>query len=188
MKIGLLGGTFNPVHNGHLALAQTALEKIKLDKIIFVPAKLPVHKESDRLISASKRFKMVELAIKGYKYFEVSDIELQREGKSYSIDTVNHFRKIFTGDKLFFIIGSDSYSRLHTWKKISELNQRVTFVCINRPGNTPKSSKHNCRFLEMPALDISSSDIRKRVSKDLPVGYLIPMAVESYIKRNKIYI
>lgn len=186
-KIGLLGGTFNPVHNGHLALAQTALEKIKLDRVIFIPAKIPVHKASDGVIPADRRYKMVERAIKGYKDFEISDVEIKRKEKSYSIDTVKHFKKIFTKDQLFFIIGSDCYAKLHTWNKIDQLNKLITFVCINRPGNTPSSSKHNCRFLEMPELDISSSDIRKRVSKKLPVGYLLPEAVESYIKKHKIY-
>lgn len=187
-KIGLLGGTFNPIHNGHLALAQSALEALKLDKIIFIPAKVPVHKEPGVLISHRKRFEMVNLAIKRYKNFDISDVEIKREGKSFSIDTVKHFKKVFPKSKLFFIIGSDSYTRLHTWKKIDELNKLVSFVCINRPGTNPKSKDRNCRFLEMPELDISSSFIRRRVSNKLPVGYMLPEAVDSYIKRKKIYI
>ncbi|MBP9854553.1 MAG: nicotinate-nucleotide adenylyltransferase [Candidatus Omnitrophica bacterium] len=187
-QIGLLGGTFNPIHNGHLALAQTALEGLKLDKVIFVPAKVPVHKEAGVLISATKRFKMVELAIKGYKQFEISDVEIKRDGKSYSIDTAIHFRGVFPTAKLYFIIGSDSCSRLHTWKEIDELDQLLTFVCINRAGVKPKGNHKNCLFLEMPELDISSSDIRKRISKRLPVGYMLPDAVNLYIQKNKIYL
>ncbi|MGE0269011.1 MAG: nicotinate-nucleotide adenylyltransferase [Candidatus Omnitrophota bacterium] len=186
-KIGLLGGTFNPIHNGHLALAQTALEGLKLDKVIFIPAKLPVHKEPGVLISAFERFAMVELAIKGYHHFDISDVEIKREGKSYSIDTVKHFKKIFTKDKLFFIIGSDTYARLHTWKKIDELVRLTSFVCINRPGINPRNKEKNCRYLEMPELNISSSYIRKRVSRKLPVGYMLPKDVDLYIKRKKIY-
>ncbi len=186
-RIGILGGTFDPVHNGHLAIAQTALEKLRLDKVIFVPAKLPVHKDPDSVAASDKRLKMVELAVAAYPHFESSNIEVARKGKSYSIETVEQFRKDYAGEKLFFIIGADSSLKLHTWKRIDELVKMVSFVCVNRPGNTPDVAQKRCRHIKMPALDISSSMIRNRIAKGLPVGYLLPKAVEEYIHRHRIY-
>lgn len=186
-RIGILGGTFNPVHNGHLAVAQTALEKLRLDKVIFVPAKLPVHKDPRIVVAPAKRLKMVELAIAPYAHFAASDIEISRKGKSYSIETVREFRKKYADDKLYFIIGTDSSLKLHTWKRIDELVKMVSFVCVNRPGNSPAATQQRCRHLKMSELDISSSTIRSRIAKGLPVGYLLPEAVEDYISQKKIY-
>ncbi|MCA9393372.1 MAG: nicotinate-nucleotide adenylyltransferase [Candidatus Omnitrophica bacterium] len=186
-RIGILGGTFNPVHNGHLAVAQTAFEKLRLTKVIFVPAKLPVHKAPENVVAPAKRLKMVELAIQPYDHFVASDIEISRKGKSYSIETVQEFRKQYAKDKLYFIIGTDSSLKLHTWKRIDELVKMVSFVCINRPGNPPSATEQSCRHIKMPALDISSSMIRARIAKGLPVGFLLPKAVEEYIRKKKIY-
>lgn len=186
-RIGILGGTFNPVHNGHLAIAQTALEKLRLDKVIFVPAKLPVHKDPSLVVSPGKRLSMVELAVQTYDCFECSDIEIARKGKSYSIETVRQFRKKYADDKLYFIIGADSSLKLHTWKRIDELVTMVSFVCVNRPGNPSGLSQEPCRHISMPALDISSSMIRSRIAKGLPVGYLLPQPVEEFIQKKKLY-
>lgn len=186
-RIGLFGGTFNPIHNGHLAIAQSAFEKLRLDKVIFVPAKLPVHKDPRLVVSPSKRLRMVELAVEAYKNFECSDIEIARKGKSYSIETVQEYRKKYADDKLYFIIGADSSLKLHTWKRIDELVTMVSFVCVNRPGIALSLSEKRCRHISMPALDISSSGIRSRIAKGLPVGYLLPQVVEDYIKKKKLY-
>ncbi|MBZ0167349.1 MAG: nicotinate-nucleotide adenylyltransferase [Candidatus Omnitrophica bacterium] len=186
-RIGIFGGTFNPIHNGHLAVAQTACEKLKLHRVIFVPAKMPVHKGSLNVVEPGKRLKMVGLAIKGYGLFEASNIEITSKNQSYSIETVRHFREKFAGDKLYFIIGSDSSRTLHTWKSFDDLVNIVKFVCVNRPGNTRAAADKYCRYIEMPELDISSSMIRRRISKGLPVGFYLPQAVDEYIRRNKIY-
>ena len=134
-RIGILGGTFDPVHIGHMAIAQKALEKCRLDKVIFVPSALPPHKKMPRLASAWDRYRMVALAAQGNPRFEVSDYEVQKGGKSYSIDTVCHFRAQYPAEtKLFFIIGEDNVDTLETWKEIDRIIEIVTFIVVNRPG------------------------------------------------------
>jgi len=134
-RIGILGGTFNPIHIGHLAIAEWSYEKLKLDKVIFVPTYLPPHKSSRGVIDAKTRYKMVELAIKDNPHFEISDFEIKKGGKSYSIDTVRYFSEKFNKDtKLYFIIGEDCLSTLHKWKEIEKLVSLASFVVVNRPG------------------------------------------------------
>ena len=141
-RIGILGGTFNPVHIGHLTIAQMVHEQLELDKVIFVPSNLPPHKSSKRVVSSKDRCHMLRLAIKGNSHFDISDFEVKKRGKSFSIDTVSYLRDRYPcGTKLFFIIGSDLLEALHTWKRIDEMLKIATFVAVNRPGYKEKKSK-----------------------------------------------
>ncbi len=186
-KIGILGGTFNPIHIGHLAMAQVALEQLKLDQVIFIPSFLPPHKTARNVIAPRNRYDMVKLAIKGNPYFTVSDFEIKRPGKSYSIETVKYLREQFLSKaKIFFIIGEDSLKALHTWKKIDALLNMVTFVAMNRPGFLAKS-RLKVKSLTMPGLDISSSYLRKCQASGNSIKYLVPETVFRFIEKNKLY-
>lgn len=186
-RIGILGGTFNPIHIGHLAIAQMAKEKAGLDKVIFVPAFIPPHKTVANLAAAKDRLVMVRLAIADNPSFEVSDYEIRKGGKSFSIETVRHFREVFRKKaKLYFIIGGDSLTMLPTWKQIDELLQLVTFIAVNRPGY--QSSRGAMRHIAVESeLNISSSDLRKRVIQGKTIKYLVPDKVIRYIGQHKIY-
>lgn len=187
-RIGLLGGTFNPIHTGHLAAAQAALEKLKLDQVIFIPCYLPPHKTGKGLLKAKTRSQLVKLAIAGNSKFSFSNHEITRKGKSYSIDTVDYFQKKFLyRAKLFFIIGADSQPQLARWKRIEELKKKVTFVMVNRPGQKTKKSRIKIRTVTMPGLEISSTDIRRRLQRKESIQYLVPEKVYRYIKKNRLY-
>lgn len=189
-KIGIVGGTFNPIHSGHLAIGQIAYENLGLDKVIFVPSFLPPHKTGRNVIDAKDRFKMVNLAIKDFKYFESSDCEIKRKGKSYSIDTVVYFEKILKVKepvKYFFIIGEDCLEHLHQWKDIDILLKKVNFVAITRPGYQKDKTKIKVHFIEMPGLDIASTYIRRRVLAGKCIKHLVPEKVAKYIEMRKLY-
>lgn len=186
--IGLLGGTFNPVHFGHLAMAQLALEHMSLDKVIFIPSNIPPHKNVKDLASSQDRFSMVKLAIKGNRRFEVSDFEIKKAGKSYSIDTVIYFRKKFSKNtKLFFIIGEDAVWHLSEWKQIEDIRKIVSFIVVNRPGYINREGRVKHIYVEMPAIDIASSLLRKRIMEKKPIDYFVPQSVVKYIRKNKLY-
>ncbi|OGX07776.1 MAG: nicotinate (nicotinamide) nucleotide adenylyltransferase, partial [Omnitrophica WOR_2 bacterium GWA2_47_8] len=157
MKIGILGGTFNPIHVGHLAIAETALEKMGLNKIFFVPCHTPPHKEDKSLTAPSHRYNMVKLAIDENPRFEISDFEIQKKDKSYSIDTVKHFKNVFPKSELFFIIGYDMLDGLKQWKSIDEILKLASFIVINRPEYKKKENGIPYHTITMPGLDISSS-------------------------------
>ncbi|MBU0469392.1 MAG: nicotinate-nucleotide adenylyltransferase [Candidatus Omnitrophica bacterium] len=188
-RIGILGGTFNPVHIGHLAIAQRARENLDLEKVFFVPSNLPPHKSSKNVLPPAQRYRMVQMAIEGNPYFDISDFEIKREGRSYSIDTVEHFYKLYLEKaKLYFIIGEDSFSTLDTWKHIEDIVKLADFVVVNRPGFNVEDSKIKVKTIDMPGLDISSSGVRKCLRLGKTVKYLLPEKVLKYIKRKKLYI
>ena len=187
-KIGILGGTFNPIHLGHLAMARAALNTFKLDRVYFVPCAMPPHKSENNLAPAKDRLQMVKRAIKGNPKFRISNFEIRKGGRSYSIDTVKHFRsKLKSKDQLFFIIGQDSLNTLGTWKQIDELTQLVQFVVINRRGSKKIKSKYKVLFVEMPALNISSSGIRNKLNKGRTVKNFVPERVRQYIEKKNLY-
>jgi len=187
-RIGILGGTFNPVHIGHLAIAQAAQEKCGLDKVIFVPCALPPHKRKSDLVSAADRYEMVRLAIQGNPVFAVSDFEIQKGGKSYSIDTVRHFREKFpSGTKFFFILGEDWAGDLETWRAIDELVKLVTFVVVNRPGHAPEKSRIKFRSVATAGIDVSASGIRRLISLGQSGRYFVPDSVRDYIVKHHLY-
>lgn len=199
-RIGVFGGTFNPVHLGHLILAQDALEAFDLSRILFVPCNLPPHKDAGHLISAAHRAAMLEKALEDNPDFEICDLEIRRGGTNYSIDTIRHLRKIYPRHELFFIIGSDSLLELHQWKEIDELLNLCQFAIFIRPGfDLKKADSRNLKLA--PALsqsllknvvavhqvDISASDIRHRIAEGMSIRYLVPNAVEIYIAEHNLY-
>jgi len=187
-RIGILGGTFNPVHIGHLAIAQTVLDEFKLDKVIFVPSNLPPHKRKKNVISARERYQMMCLAVKGNPCFDISDFEIKRKGTSYSIHTVNYFLEQFSKKtKFFFIIGSDMLAGLTSWKKFEELNRKVNFVAVNRKGFEKVKSKTKVKKIDTLDLGISSSYIRRCLRNGKTVKYLLPESVSNYIDKRKLY-
>ncbi len=187
-RIGILGGTFNPIHIGHLTIAQMVHEQLKLDKVIFVPSNLPPHKSSDYVASPGERYHMVKLAIKGNAHFTVSDFEIKRAGKSFSIETVSYFRGLYPAKtKLFFIIGNDLLSTLNTWRRIGEILEIVSFVSVNRPGFKERKSRIKVKTISVPGLQTSSSYVRTRITAGKTVKYLVPDNVLTYISRKKLY-
>jgi nicotinate-nucleotide adenylyltransferase len=187
MKIGLLGGTFNPVHIGHLILAEEVREKLALDKVVFVPAYLPPHKDNADIAVAGERFKMINLAIKGNKYFSVSDIEIKRDGRSYTIDTVKAFKSKFPKDELFFITGSDLLKYLDEWKDFSEIIKIVKFVVATRPGYPLENIPDYIQTVAIRAVDVSAFEIRNCIKNNMSFRYLVPEAVCEYIQRKELY-
>lgn len=187
MKIGILGGTFNPIHIGHLILAEEAREKLKLDKVIFVPAYLPPHKDKSEIAPAKYRYKMIKLAIKKNRYFSVSDMEIKRDGRSYTIDTIREFKKIYGQDELYFIIGSDLLKYLDEWKDLDEIIKMVRFIVATRPGYPLEKIPSHISTIPIRAMDVSGFEIRKAIKEGKSFRYLVPEAVFKYINRNKLY-
>jgi nicotinate-nucleotide adenylyltransferase len=197
-KIGILGGTFNPIHLGHLLIAQDALEQIGLDCVKFIPSSVPPHKVVDKLASEHDRLRMIELAIRGSEHFEVDDIEIKRGGKSYSVETLAELRCRDPRADFHFIIGADSLRELHLWREVARLVTLCTFVTVPRPGFEPKpvidlrldaTTRRRLRqhVLRGHACAIASRGIRARVASGRSIRYLVPDAVREYIRRRRLY-
>lgn len=216
-KLGILGGTFNPIHYGHLAAAEEVRSRLNLDRILFLPSFHPPHKQEDEIPSAGQRMDMVKLALKGNPLFEASDIEIRRGGRSYTIDTIDAIRRKEEDAELYFITGLDSFLEIQTWKEWARLLTMCSFVVLSRPGYHFSSLKKieflapaeqdlgaldtgilahqvirtagTSVYLEViPLYDISSTDIRKRIRDKGSVKYLLPESVETYIIDNKLYV
>lgn len=185
MKIGILGGTFNPPHYGHLILAQEVLQKLKLDRVLFIPANLPPHKNAT-LVSAAHRHAMVERSIKGNKKFSLCDVEIRRGGTSYTIDTVLELKKKFPGKELYLIVGSDLARTFHAWKERERLSV-LSRIVVARRREFPLRKKNNFIAVDILHIGISSSLIRELVKEKKSIRYLVPLEVEKYIKRYKLY-
>lgn len=186
-RIGILGGTFDPIHLGHLRMAEVVREKMQLEKIFLVPTHIPPHKTFSGLASPKERLRMVRLAVKGNPFLSASDFEINRPGKSYSIETVRYFSKRFPGAKIFFIIGADSLATLGEWKDISEILRLARFVVLNRPGDFAKPSAIKYSTVQMQGMDISSSNIRALVKQRKSIRYLVPEAVNQFILKSNLY-
>lgn len=188
-RIGIFGGTFNPIHYGHLIAAQTVGVELKLDETIFVPCAHPPHKTERELAPARDRLAMIRLAICNNPFSSVSDYEIQKGGKSYSIDTVRYFRTLYPKEtKFFFIVGADAAECLPAWRSIEELIKMVTFVAVNRPGYKPLV-RHSIKYksMEIPGMEISSSFIRHSLHMGRSIRYLTHEHVVEYIYRKKLY-
>lgn len=200
-KLGILGGSFNPIHFGHLVLAETAREALGLDRVIFIPAKLPPHKTAAALADGADRLAMVRLAVAGNPAFAVSDMELRRPGVSYTVDTVRALRgKLGAGTSIYFLIGADTISELAAWREVTRLARLCKFVPMSRPGQaSPNVAALEQavgrlparailkRALAMPLIGISSSEIRRRIAEGRTIRYLVPEAVAAYIRRKHLY-
>lgn len=188
MRIGILGGTFNPIHIAHLILAEEALSKLKLDKVVFVPTYIPPHKNIDVAIKPKDRLKMVELAIEDNESFEVSAFELDAKKKSYSIDTIRQFRAVY-GDsaQLYFITGSDLLKDLFSWKNVNEIFKMSKFVVANRPGYPVEGVPEEAETVVITPIEVSSEDIRKRLEEARSIRYLVPEKVRRYIIKHDLY-
>jgi len=213
MKIGLFGGTFDPIHWGHLRSAEEVREAFKLDRILFVPAGNPPHKKGRPITLSKDRAQMVRLAIAGHKTFAVSQVEVERAGKSYTIDTLRELIAISGGgDSYYFIIGHDAFAEIASWKDFHELFSLCNFIVTSRPGFGNSQSlrtlpvavtglfcyekKKNAYrhtsgtylyFLRITDIAIAASDIRKRVAAARSIRYLVPSQVEAFIKRKGLY-
>ncbi len=183
MRIGLFGGAFNPMHNGHLAIAKTAIHEVNLDKLIFIPTGNAPHKKETK-ISREDRFNMISLAIEGEKKMSVSDYELKRDTVSYSVDTIEHFKNIYPDDDIFFIIGDDSYNELHTWKNPDKILGLCTLLVFPREGADvmPPAVKIN-----MEKVEVSSSGIREKIKFGKDFRNLLPKPVFDYIIECNLY-
>ena len=187
MKIGILGGTFNPVHIGHLILAEEAREKLGLDKVIFVPTYLPPHKDNSDIAPAPERLSMVKLAIKDNRNFSVSDIEIKRDGRSYTIDTIKEFKTRYPKDELYFIIGSDLLKYLAEWKDLDEIIKMVNFIVATRPGYPLEKIPAYIKTMPIRAVDVSAFEIRSCVKENKSFRYLVPEAVYNFIRKKGLY-
>lgn len=189
-RIGLFGGTFDPPHNAHVALARAALEALRLDALRWIPAGQPWQK-SRTITAAPDREAMVRLAIAGEPRFELDRCELARDGPSYTIDTVRALHAQHPAAALFLIIGADQYAGLHTWRGWQELLVLVTLAVANRPGAhpgpDPQVQRVAHRVVPLPMLDISATEIRARVSQDLPIDSMVPPPVARYIDLHQLY-
>ena len=201
MKIGILGGTFDPVHIGHLIIAEYACDELALNKLLIIPAAIPPHKKGKNIIDGKHRLEMVKLATSDNPMFEVSDIELKKHGVSYSVETLRIIQaKMKVLSEYFFIVGSDMLGELHTWKEIDQFVDMCNFVIAVRTGFKKENwkkiklplaeetrQKVMQNLLENPMIDISSTDIRTRISEGKSIRYMVPKAVEDYIIQNNLY-
>ncbi len=187
MKIGILGGTFNPVHIGHLILAEEIREKLDLDKIIFVPTYIPPHKRKQHIAPAGDRFAMIKSAIKSNPHLDVSDIEIVRKGPSYTIDTLRAFKKKFPRDDMYFITGSDLLNYLDEWKDLKQVLTLVKFVVATRPGYPLEDIPAYIKTVAIRAVDVSAFEIRHCIKKGLSFRYLVPDSVFAYITKKGLY-
>lgn len=186
MKTGILGGTFNPPHIGHLILAEYVRIELGLDRIIFIPCNIPPHKPGSEYLPADIRVKMLKLALGRYRPFSISTVEINRGGVSYTSDTLVELKKRFPKDKLFLIIGSDLYKNISSWKNSDSLSKMAEVVVVMR-GKVKRNKRRGFVFISMPKINISSSSIRRMVSRKEPVDWFVPEEVGRFIKKNKLY-
>lgn len=213
-KIGLFGGTFNPIHYGHLRVALKVNQRFKLDKILFIPCYLPPHKSGQEIASALDRLKMVELAIGPFPQFEASSLEVDRPETSYSIVTLERVKKVYSGAKIYFIVGIDAFLEIKTWREYEKVLNSCSFIVVSRPGfhlgqaetildsywrermviigAEIKPEEENREFPQiylfpMNSLDISARNIREKRRRGESISGLVPEAVEKYILEKNLY-
>lgn len=212
MKIALMGGTFNPIHLGHLRVAEEVRERLGLDKVLFMPTFLPPHKADEMVIPAAMRLEMVRAAIEGNRFFEASDMEVKRGGRSFTVETLREMKSMDPSVEITLIIGNDSFNEITTWCEYEALFDLAGFAVVARPGYAVKkpgevlpvelaakfwydpqagsyrnSSGNSLTYLSATLLEISSSDIRARVKDGLSIRYLLPEPVAEYIAKKGLY-
>jgi nicotinate-nucleotide adenylyltransferase len=186
MKVGILGGTFDPIHIGHLIAASSVYEALNLDTVVFIPAGDPWQKRDRDLSAGQQRLEMVKLAIAGNDRFQASDIEIARSGATYAIDTVREWKKLNPADEIFWIVGSDALSGIPSWHEWESFVSEVTIVAVNRIGqNDPVP--FDFVSVEMPEVRISATELRDRFTNKLDTQYLVPQKVSQYISDQGLY-
>ena len=199
MNIGVLGGTFDPIHNGHIIVAEAVRDRLNLAEILFVPAGQPWLKEGSTILAAEHRVQMVRLAIAGKPYFKLSTVEIERAGPSYTVDTLTELQaQIGAGAELFFILGWDSLAQFPQWREPSRLIKTCRLVAVPRPGhplpdlNSLEASvpglSQKLVVLDKPEVDVSATEIRNRVDQGLSIGHLVPESVDKYIRQHRLYV
>ena len=183
-----MGGTFDPIHNGHLVAASEVASAFSLEEVIFVPTGTPYLK--DKVTEAEHRYLMTVIATASNPRFKVSRIDIDRPGDTYTVDTLTEMHELYPDAELFFISGADAIAQIMTWKDVAKLWSLAHFVAVSRPGHQltiPDAPEGSISLLEIPALAISSTDVRARVREMKPVWYLVPDGVVQYIAKNKLY-
>lgn len=198
-KIGIMGGTFNPIHNGHLMLAERSYQQYALDQVLVIPNKLPDYKDTDELLDARQRSEMVKLAIQPYSYMQYSDMELRRQGITHTVDTLMELNRQYPDDQFYFILGADSLVHFEEWYQYREILKLAVILCAGRDGlecekldpirenllsQVPEA---RIAYLDTPMMDISSTDIRERIAQKEQVMNWIPKPVYQYIMENHLY-
>lgn len=195
MRLGLFGGTFDPIHLGHLILAEQCREACALDRVWFIVAGAPPHKQGDRT-PAAHRLEMARIAIAGHPAFDVCDLETTRPGPHYSVETLAAIRRTRPDDDLFFLIGADSLEDLPTWREPEGIARLATIVVVNRPGISERGPEslpdfgpgtHRLTTVNVPPIGIASKDLRRRLASGRSVRYQVPRAVEAYIDAQQLY-
>jgi nicotinate-nucleotide adenylyltransferase len=199
-RLGIFGGSFDPVHYGHLLLGETCREQCSLERVLFIPAARPPHKQDDELASAQDRIEMLKLAMAGYERFEISTIEIDRGGVSYSVDTVSALAGQHPEAELFFLMGADSLVDLPTWREPDRLCELAVPLVVRRAGSPEpdfasladlvdrtRLDEIRRHQVEMPIVELSSSDIRSCVAAGRSIRYRTPRAVQKYIENHKLY-
>jgi nicotinate-nucleotide adenylyltransferase len=195
-RIGIMGGTFDPIHTGHLIIAQEAGWQLKLDKVLFIPAGDPPHKQTQKVTPAYHRLEMVKQAIGRVPLFEASTLEIERGGLSYTVDTLTTLGEIYPSADLYFILGADAIAELGNWHKPERILELAYLALAERHGYSISLDPLTPKFptltekvvrLETPMIEIASHEIRQRVANGAPISYLVPYRVEIYIKEQKLY-
>jgi nicotinate-nucleotide adenylyltransferase len=195
MRLGIFGGAFDPVHNGHLLLAEQCREQCQLDEVWFVPTKIPPHKDAGSLSPDEDRVEMLQLATAGRSEFVVSEIELKREEVSWTVDTLRQLRDERPDDELFLLIGADSLRDFPTWKEPEAIAELASVIAVNRGEASlkeltvdlsPKLSD-SVQLVTMPGISISATDLRRRVSEGVSIRYLVPRSVEEFIQSRGLF-
>ncbi|MBR5272155.1 MAG: nicotinate-nucleotide adenylyltransferase [Clostridia bacterium] len=198
MKLGIFGGTFNPVHNGHIELVRHFADLAGLDKALLIPTKIPPHKASKNLLSGQIRFEMCSLAVESDERIEVSDVELRREGDSYTIDTLKTLEKLYVGAQLYLIMGADMLMCLDSWRDYRGIIDRCVICAAARNDDSVEELLLKAKTLDIPddkviisneeIMTVSSTEIREKIKNGISVRGLIPRAVEEYIASNGLYL
>ena len=199
MKIGIIGGTFDPIHNGHLIMGEYARTALNLDRVIYIPVGIAPHKDNREITGWEKRIKMLELAIDSNSYFSLSLMEIDRGDISYTIDTIMELKEKYKNHKLYFIMGGDSVFEIENWKDSDKLIRLCNFAALGRGCKTKKEIDKKIiqlRFeknmelekIDSPIIEISSTEIRNRIETGLSIKYLVPESVEKYIKEERLYL
>lgn len=183
----MFGGTFDPPHVAHLALAERAREQLRLDLVLFVPAARPPHKRKRPVSDAATRVTLTRLAVRGNAAFRVSTIEIERDGPSFTVDTLRELQLAHRRAKLYLLLGQDSLVDFRTWRHPEAIRRLATLVVAARPGTRRTGPQRGVRWLASPALDVSSRDLRRRVGRGESIRYLVPEAVNEWIRRKGLY-